>query len=299
MERISKKDLEALGYRKKRMTAKARQIDLLLSGRSKSLLPLVRAPRGRYSEVQAQRLVKKLAGALEHLRVDREFFGSFLYCAVRLAERGPSRVWGPGFEWIVDGTFQDLLYLAFTVDPWGDRYDRWHQEFGAGEGQSPCFALMDDLYRRFSGEPIRRTLARLLPEIPEKAAARYGPEPEDEEEAVDWEEYQEEEWIPEDLTDEELALMEEFDKQDTLEAEEWERSFPAKDSFCQAYLLCRRRCFETEDIRGLAPLVEQALDVFLCQAGVSGYLRDDDFFAAYGLLDRSASRLRALLKEVR
>lgn len=299
MEKLSQRDLEALIYRKKRMTAKARQIDLLISGRNKSLLPLVRTPRGQYSEARAQRLAKKLAGALEHLRVDREFFGSFLYCAVRLAERGPSMIWGPGFEWSVDGSFQDLLGLAVTVDPWGDRYDRWHQEFGTGEGLSSCFALMDDLYRKFSGESIRRALARLLPEVPERAAARYGPEPEDEEETVDWKEYQEEECIPEDITEEELAMIEEFDRQDALEAKEWERSFPAKDSFCQAYLLCRRRCFETEDIRGLAPQTEQALDVFLCQAGVSGYLRDDDFFAAYGLLERSAKGLRALLKGVR
>ena len=288
MEKIGQKDLENLNYRKMRMTMKANQIVRMISGRDKSLLPLVRTPRGRYSEAQTQKLVKGLAKATEHPHMDKEFFESFLYCVVRLAERGPSRFHAGGLDWGVDGVFQELLDLAVTVDPWGDRYDRWHQEFGAGEGLSACFAVMDDLYEKFSGEPIERALAKLLPEVPEKAAARYGLEPEDTEEPVSWKEYQEEEYPEE---------YEEFDRQDALEMEEWEMSFPAKESFCQAYLLCRRRCFETENIRGLAPLVEQSLDIFLHQAGISGYLKDDDFFLAYGLLEQSAKKLRDLLKE--
>ena len=297
MEKISQRDWENLSYRKKRMTTKARQIDLLLSGRNKSLLPLVRTPRGRYSEVQTRRLVKKLAEPLDHLRVDKDFFENFLYCAIRLSERGRSRFRAGGIDWNVDGVFQELLDLAVTVDPWGDRYDRWYQEFWVGEGRSLCFALMDDLYGKFSGRPIDQVLARLLPEVPVKVAARYGLEPEGTEEPVDWEKYQEEECIPEGFTDEDIEQMEEFDRQYALEVEEWEKSFPAKDSFCQAYLLCRRRYFETEDCRSLAPKVEQALDIFLYKMGISSYLKDDDFIAAYGLLDQSAKRLRNLLKE--
>lgn len=292
MEKLTSLQRENLRYRKKRMEQKARRLELLLSGRGESLLALVRTPGGRYSESRTQGLKKQLLQGQELPGLDREFLDSFLYCALRLSERGPALLQGPGFEWSIDGTFQDLPGLAVTIDPWGDRYDRWYQDFFSGNCQSAAFALMDSLYEKFSGEPIERALALLLPEVSAKALSRYRPEPESTQEPEEWEE----EFLPAGFDEEEWEKLEQ-DK--TLEYAAWEKNFPAKDRFCQAYLLCRKRYFETENCRGLSAGVEQAVDEYLCCAGLSNYLADRTFFAVYGLLERSEKQARALQREVR
>lgn len=262
----------------------------------------MRTPKGRYSESRLRGSQKELTKGAELRGLDPEFFHAFLYCALRLAERGPVEIPGPGFEWRVNGTYQDLLELAVTVDPWGDRYDRWHQEFFQSNGEhSFSFVLMNHLYEIFSGEPIEAALTRLLPEVPKKAAARYGILAQEGEYVPTLEELEEMdgEYIPADINEEEWKEFERsWEKQRREEQAAWERSFPEKEFFCQTYLSCRKRYFEIENCRGLAATVERALDNYLCRAGVSGYLRDEDFFAAYGLLDRSEKELRALLGEV-
>ena len=160
---------------------------------------------------------------------------------------------------------------------------------------------MNHLYEIISGEPIEAALTRLLPEVPKKAAARHGILAQEGVYVPTLEELEEMdgEYIPADINEEEWREFERnWGKQRQEEQEAWERSFPEKEFFCQAYLSCRKRYFEIENCRGLAATVEQALDNYLCRAGVSGYLRDEDFFAAYGLLDRSEKELRALLGEV-
>lgn len=305
MKTITPTQLENLFYRRKRMERKANQAALLVSGRGKSLLPLLRTPSGRYSEAQTRRLAAQLTDARPLAGVlDREFFESFLYCALRLAERGPSLIHGPGFEWSVDGNWQDLVDLAATVDPWGDRFDRWYQDHydpASGSGTSFGFVLMDDLYETFTGRSIRADLEKALPEVVEKSAARYRTALEElasiqDENAHLLEDKWDGEYIPADagISPEELDAL---DAAWGQKAREWEAAFPAKDLFCQTYLRCRERYFQTERCRGLFHALEQALDVYLHQAGNSYYLDDDVFFAAYGSLEQAAGAIRRAIKE--
>lgn len=294
MKKITPRQMDILRYRKERLHRKAGQLERLLTGREQSLPPLLRTPTGRYSEARTQLLLGRLAQACPAAGLDGEFFRSFLYCALRLAERGPSLVPGPGFEWGLEGSFEDLEALAASVDPCGDGCDRWYQEFCGGGELPACFALMDGLFERFCGQPIERALAECLPGLPARAAARYQLPPADQE-PEGWEEW--EECLPADMTDEEVEELDALNQAAAQEAEQWVRAFPAKEAFCQAYLACRRRYFAVERCRGLARAVEEALDLYLYQTGASRYLEDEDFFAAYGLLERSAKQLRALLEE--
>lgn len=305
MQKITPTQLENLLYRRKRMERKASQTAVLLSGRGKSLLALLRTPSGRYSEAQTRALTARLTDARPLAAgLDADFFESFLYCALRLAERGPCLIFGPGFEWGMDGIWQDLADLAATVDPWGDRFDRWYQDHydpASGSGTSFGFVLMDDLYEKFSGRSIRADLEKALPEVAQTAEARYRPVI-GELAALQAGDAQllAEEWdgvyIPadSDVSREELDALEAARLQ---KEREWEAAFPEKEKFCETYLRCRRRYFETERCRGLSGALEQALDIYLYQAGASYYLDDDVFFAAYGLLDQSAGQVRRLTGE--
>lgn len=305
MKKITSRQLETLLYRRKRMERKARQAAMLISGRGKSLLPLLRTPSGRYSEKQTRALTAQLTDARPLAGgPDAGFFESFLYCALRLAERGPGLICGPGFEWGTDGIWQDLTELAATVDPWGDRFDRWYQDFydpASGSGTSFGFVLMDDLYEKFSGRSIRADLEKALPEVAEKSADRYRSAIEElaviqEEDARLLAEEWDSEYIPADVAfdPEELDALDAIQEQ---KAREWIAAFPQKELFCQTWLRCRKCYFQTERCRGLYAALEQALDVYLYQAGASYYLDDDAFFAAYGFLDQSTGKLRRLIKE--
>jgi len=308
--------MRILEYRKERLRDTLRELELLLSGGNVSPKPWVQTKTGQYSEKRAWALVEELLAALEkyerycncsynedgnlHLAElpsrlperSRDFFRSFLYCAVFAASAGvchwiPDRLYGAA-----KGTFHDILVLAEQTK-YDDKIELYFDELYSSSFAEGTFAQLDDLYEIFSGEKIettipeedRQTVIRRhqgeIKELEELWAGCLDISPEDQEMA-------DREWY-DSLSSEEYEEYEEWEKEARWleEARQaWLEEFQEKEDFCRQYLLFRKLYFEETARYNLARKVEGMLDIYLYEQGKSAFLKDDTFFYTFTLLKK-------------
>jgi len=308
---LTKLTLETLEYRKKQLEWKAGQMERLLSGRDKSLLPLMRDEKGNYSEEKCRALAEELTEALDqHLRAQdvpaeqrdqplsdfppalaedvRPFYLSFFYCLLRLAENPPP--WRFPFK----GTFGNLLAMSRDLGQYREK-EKFCLDaaFPHRVWSSEVWYWMDRLREDFTGVPAKDTVSE---EELDAARERFPDEVamaemdacmvlQEKEDPKGWgiDEEDEDEWEKEER---------ERKKQET---EKWLREFPDKEVFCREYLNWQKSYFDLYAWSWLEDQVETMLDVYLYQEGSSSFLADDTYFSAYALLDRAVKQLRELL----
>lgn len=310
---ITKLTLETLEYRKKQLEWKAGQVERLLSGREKSLLPLLRDEKGNYSEEKTRALAEELIEALDLYRRfrrypmakkdkplsdlppaleenERRFFRSFLYCLLRLAEDPPADL---GCE----GTFGDLLDMARDVMFYQEREVFCLDTVFRKNFASDTWRWMDCVREKVTGVSARDAATQEDIDLVEKFY------PKEASGALEEEQFQEE-------LDEEMrrdpALAEEFseakeeweieeEKQEEQRRIQWLESFPDKEVFCREYESWKKDYFGLSVRYWLDEWMEEMLEVYLYREGRSSFLADDTYFSAYALLDRAVKQLRKLL----
>lgn len=291
-ESLPKKQLESLRYRWERLDAQFQRLEGLLSGGGKSLRPLVRTESGVHWERGVWRLIDQLLEALEAAEArklpekERALFSSFLYCAIRVAEEDP---W-----WITrtSGTFSDILRLGKSLWTRSKVELCYMEVYGVIWGLEGFFGHMDELYRLFSGQHIKKTFS----EAERQWIRAFNPE---ESAAIEkkWRESEElEELLPGlDEDPEAPAAYDEDEAQREWEAQtDWVASFADKEVLCRQYLRFRGLYFDEAGLR-FPQRLRRMLDVYLAGQGVSAYLDDDAFFETYAQLDEIARRLRGAL----
>ena len=310
---LTKLTLETLEYRKEQLQRKAGQVERLLSGREKSLLPLLRDEKGNYSEEKCRTLAEELVESLDLYRRfrsypmakkdkslsdlppaleenERRFFRSFLYCLLRLSEDPPAAL---GCE----GTFGDLLDMARDVMVYQERevfyLDTVFRKNFAGD----TWWWMDCIREKVTGVSARDAASQEDIDSVEKLY------PKEATGALEEEQFQEE-------LDEEMrqdpALAEEFsepledwqieeEKREARKREQWLENFPEKESFCREYESWKKDYFDLSVRYWLDERMEEMLEVYLYREGRSSFLADETYFSAYALLDRAVKQLRTLL----
>ena len=294
--KLSREKIESLDYRRGRLGAQTERIERLLSGRTASLLPLVRTKSGAHSETKTRDLIEKLLAALEHAEArplperDREFYRGFLYCAIRAAAERPF--------WIVEtrASFDDILRLGARVWP-QDPVELYFTEMYYAPVLDGFFGCMDELYGALSGQSIVRTLGPA-----ERAAVRERHPEEVEGIESQWKEMEEAramaaEDLAELLTEDDLEEPDEWELREERMRQEWIDAFAEKETFCEQYLLCRALYFELAPGDTLPDRLRRMLDVYFAERNASGFLDDDAYFTAYALLDETLRRVKALLGE--
>lgn len=304
---LTKLTLETLQYRKEQLQRKAGQVERLLSGQDKSLLPLLRDEAGNYSEEKTWALVEELVDSLElHQRFrntvlakkdtpladlppaleedERRFFRSFLYCLLRLAEDAPPEYFN------TNGTFGDLLEMTqdimgyqekvvFTLDTVfrkGFAYQTWMwmdliRESHTGV-KAADLASQEDIDAVDALYPKEAVELEMIQEEPEKDPEFL-------------EKYSEplEDWEIEEAEEERQAM------------EQWLKSFPEKDRFCREYESWRSDYFSMSFRGSLDDWIGAMLDVYFYREGSSSFLTDKTYFSAYALLNRAVKQLQSLL----
>lgn len=265
---MTKKEWEVLRYRRGRLNHKLQQLSATLSARWGSAAQSLRQ-NGQYSAQAAEETVSRLLGAWELLETEwergegagPEFFGDLLYCALRLLESGTGWMgWTDGKRW------DDLVELVENFPALGelayqtitqDESDPWEKPDEEME------TLMRELYENRNPADLQRL---------EEAG---------EIETVDADE----------------ALMERLERE--AEIEEWLNGFADQETFCTRYRRCREtgRKFPSGAWDQVVGAVEDLVDAYLFDQGLSGFLADDLYFLAYGLLDKTQVQLRSIRGE--
>lgn len=310
MEKLTKQMLETLRYRKERLEHKAGQVERLLSGREKSLLPLLRDKNGRYSEKKTRALAEKLVQALDLYRQGRNaregekdrplsafpsaleedkrgFYRSFLYCLLRLAEDPPN------WSFPCKGTFGDLLEMGRDIAAYKEEELFYLDTVYRGVYASEVWLWLDRACEAFTGEKMEDRITQS--EI-EAVEARYPSEVAEAAEQAAFEETLKDDSRFEDPDAETLEAweLEELEKEE-VQRQAWLDNFPEKESFCREYLSWRRAYFDLRAWNWLEEHMQAMLEVYLCQDGSSSFLCDETYFSAYALLDRAVRELRKLL----
>lgn len=307
-QELTTRELETLEYRKKRLRRKLERLELLLSGGGSSPCPLVRGAQGGWAEERGRALIRALLETLDlNLRgqeaqpeepcplsqlspvlteEQRTLFESFFYCTLRALEAPvPSTDWsGP-----LDGTWIELLTLARET-PYSDRYTLYFDELY--QAPAGIFHCLDQMYETLTGEAAVR---RASPEDIQTVRERFQKEIAELDSIPAWEE------LPEEIR---MEFSEPFSTEDQAEAEEqaaalaaWRDGFRERETFCREYLRFREMYFGTDVWRHLGDWTEQTVDLYLYREGSSGFLTDDRYFLAYGLLDRAARQLQSAVEE--
>ncbi len=310
MEKLTKQMLETLQYRKERLEHKAGQMERLLSGREKSLLPLLRDKSGRYSEKKTRALVEKLVQALDLYRQgrnaregekdrplsafpsaleedERSFWRGFLYCLLRLAEDPPN------WNFTCKGTFGDLLEMSGDILQYKEAERFYLDTVYRGVYDSLIWLWLEQACEAFTGE---KREGRVTPEEIQAVEARYPNEIADAAKLAAIEEALKEDPRFEDPDAEPLDAweLEELEEEDAR-YRAWLDNFPEKENFCREYLSWRRAYFDLRAWEWLEAHMQAMLEVYLCQDGSSSFLCDETYFSAYALLDRAVKQLRELL----
>jgi len=310
---ITKQTLETLRYRKERLERKAGQMERLLSGQTKSLLPLLRDGEGHYSEEKTQALVVDLTETLElHQRFSRysmrkadtplsdfppaltekelRFFRSFLYCLLRFSEDPPPQYFN------LKGTFGDLLVLTRGIMEYQEREDFYLDTVFRKIFGPPTWRWMDLLRESVTGVPAEDMASQadidaVEKRYPEEAAEAKELEELEKDDPTYWQDYLEA--YSEPLEDWEI----EAEEQERQAVERWLENFPEKEAFCRAYESWLSEYFDMGFTRWLDARIGSMLDVYLYREGGSSFLADETYFAAYALLDQAVKQLRELLDD--
>lgn len=311
------KDIERLEFRKERLLEKSRRLESLISGRSVSLMPLIRTKTGKHSEKRTWLFINALTDALEKYEKyrnleeepdfelspeERTFYKSFLYCAIRIAEEKP---W-----WLLmsEGTFDDILKLAENT-----LYHAKHQlhfyELYKRPALDGFFFYMDELYELFTGTAVTLTIDE---EELSEVKRLYASEIEflDSEDPAYLEEYEK---AFAGMSSAEITLREldalspaqmkegileaQRDAKEQEEKQKWAEHFSEKELFCSQYLLCRKLYFETGADHDFPRRIERMTDIYLYEHEISSFLNDELFFSAYAMLRRALRYVDGLMEE--
>ncbi|MDE7010541.1 MAG: hypothetical protein K2O93_04950, partial [Oscillospiraceae bacterium] len=306
--RLTQSQLQSLEGRKRLLVEKAEKVELLLSGRSRSVLPELTDEEGLYSERKTQALIGQLIGHVcfyyqirrqAALKVkEQACLRSFFYCALRLSASRPP--WLPEIR----GAFQDLLLCARrTYYP--NRVSLYYEELYNPAKNDDFFIWMDECYELLTGQRVtahisavdeqlaRDTYWEEIAELNKQIEGAFdSDEPWSDSELYggeDWETWQLER---QEIEEEQLreSLRENQRRQD------WARSFPEPQRFCQHYLLLRELYFDVRMQDTLPQTVERVLDALLQERSDSYFLDNDVFSSASKLLDDAAEQLNKLLR---
>lgn len=305
---ITTQELENLEYRKKRLRGKLARLERLLSGGGAGPLPLVRGEDGKWSEERGRGLVRELLDALDlSLRgrgeepeapcplsrlppalepEQRELFERFFYCALRALE---APLPGPAWAGPLGGTWAQLVDLARETG-YADRYTLYFDE--QYRGVSGLFAVMDQLYEALTGEPA---VCRASPRDIQIMEERFEKEIAAQAELPLWDAFPKEVQMA--FSEPSAPFGRGTEERQAAALDHWRKSFPEQETFCREYLRFRELYFTVEGWRCLGGWTERAADLYLYREGTSGFLNDESYFLAYGLLDRAERQLRRALRE--
>lgn len=259
---MTQEEWDVLCYRRVRLNNKLRQLSGMISARWGDAAESVRRD-GVFSQTAAEETVAALMSAkdMPECGRDREFYEDLLYCALRILEAGTGWMhWTDGKSW------DDLVDLV--------------EQFPA-IGEEAYQALTGDTSDPW--EPVDEDLEALIRDVNEtvdEAALQ-------EQEAAGMVE----------VVDADDAVMEQLEREN--EIAEWKEAFGDEDKavFCERYRRCRACKEHIRYWQQVRYAVDDMVDAYLFDRGQSGFLSDDFYFLAYGLLDKAQVQLRALQGE--
>lgn len=88
-----------------------------------------------------------------------------------------------------------------------------------------------------------------------------------------------------------------FEEEERLrerERDDWREKFQEKEEFCARYCRCREAGRKKPHWHNVLHTVEDMVDAYLFDRGLSGFLSDELYFLAYGFLDKAQRQLRAM-----
>jgi hypothetical protein len=320
MKEITDEEIKIMHFRSMKLQEQTEKLELMFSGRGKSILPYIQTEKGRYSEKKTWKLIRQLVSCLERYiqyvyedrtyklsQLEIEFYQSFLYCTIR----------GAAFDYpelrIMANckTMDDICRMA--ADPGTTRIKNAVDLFFE-ELYEPVldgfFGYMDPLYELLSGHPITDTIGekerQQLIQMYEQKINEYKQDFEDYQEAmrndfrqegmtdeevdayIDEEEDRMAKWYWEHADEEERAqLTREQEDYDRIQAEKkaWASEFQYKEMFCRQYLRYRELYFKVANMN-FEVNIKRMVEIFLYEEGLSHYRDEDDFLEAYTLLSR-------------
>lgn len=259
---MTEEEWDVLCYRRARLNDKLRQLSRLISARQDDAVESVRRG-GVFSQAAAEETVAALLSAkdMPEQGPDRAFYGDLLYCALRILEAGTGWMnWTDGKSW------DDLVDLVEQFPAIGEEA---YQAL-TGDTSDPWEPVDEDL----------ETLIRDVNETMDEAVLQ-------EQEAAGMVE----------VVDADDAAMEQLEREN--EITEWKEGFGDEDKavFCERYRRCRASKAKVRYWKQVCYVVDDLVDAYLFDRGQSGFLSDDLYFLAYGLLDKAQVQLRALREE--
>lgn len=261
---MTKKEWDVMCYRRGRLNHKLRQLSAVVSARWGNAAQSLRRG-GQYSRAAAEETVSDFLNARELLAeesgepIEPEFYGDLLYCALRLLESGTGWMgWTDGKRW------DDLVELVENFPVLGELAYQTLTRDDSDPWEKPDEAL-EALVREFYETMSEATLQE------QEAAGMV--------ETVDADE----------------ALMERLERE--AEIGQWLDAFQDKETFCARYRRCRAEGRKRPYWSQVVDAVEGMVDAYLFDKGLSGFLSDDLYFLAYGLLDKAQIQLRSIQGE--
>lgn len=322
MQNISNEDIKLIEFRRNKLRELTSQIERTISGKNHRFAPYISRENGKYSEEKTWQFIDRLMNCLErYLQYkydgkrdvltdeERDFYRSFLYCAIR----GDEMMDLSSFDMIHCRTIGDILSLAADPDTIRIGWDvellfeeRFHESALGG-----FFGRMNEIYAQLKGEHIISTVTE---EEWERVRRAYPQFSEMEEQQKNASITIEDQLKEEGMTDEEIeAWLDERDwygleELDWLQEDEFARymeeqeeiaaalagNFENKDVFCEQYLLYRKLYFQV-DYRKLPEYIEWMLNLFLHEEDLSCY-EEDRFLTAYIMLKKTAGRIRQSMR---
>ncbi len=304
IENVTDRELAVLDFRKNKVKQKVREIESILSGSMLKLSDWIEID-GKYSEAKTWKLVDQLIGCLERYRksqyeeveetlyqedeeilseAEYQFYRSFLYCAIRIANLNP---W---WYWATSGTFEDINRMARELEKnfYYLEDDLYATEICMEETMDGFLGCMDDLYRRITGEEISTSFTSLQKEKAKKTSIYM-----DYEMAVEQcaeQEEMRELYLEQNYhTEEEMQEGAEeylYESEREHQMEEDIAALPHKEEICKQYQLFRAVFFNTYIRSNFVETIDALLTVFFYINNQSIFSDDEEFFKIYTLLNK-------------
>lgn len=261
---MTKNEWDILCYRRARLNNKLQQLSAVVSARWGNAAQSLRR-NGCFSPAAAAETEAALLSARELLAeesgeaAELEFYGDLVYCALRLLESGTG--W---MDWTDGKSWDDLVELVDSFPALGELAYQTITQDDTDPWEKPD-EEMETLMREFYETMSEATLQE------QEAAGMV--------ETVDADE----------------ALMERLERE--AEIGQWLDAFQDKETFCARYRRCREAGRKHSHWSRVVSAVEDMVDVYLYDKGLSGFLSDDLYFLAYGLLDKAQVQLRSIRGE--
>ncbi len=310
--KLSDNTISQLDFRKRKSSQKIKELESLLTGRQTSIMPHVQDETGAYSENKIQDFIKKLLESLKRYKQyetknpkyklsdnEKEFYTAYLYCTIR----GMSdSVYGAYVSIAPCITYEDIVNMAKNPEtvrihtPEELHYEELYEPVTGG-----FFGYMDETYELLTGENIAVTIteeekSRVFKMYPDaKEIESQQKELEEIEAGISEEDYAE--IMKDDYGFGEVeAEIDDFIKEIEDERQKWAQNFGDIASFCEHYKKYRKTYFEVERYHFAAD-IENMMDLFLMEQGISCFGDEDAFLKAYTMIGQSYTRMKKLLRE--